>query len=261
MNNSKHAKSISIKHPFVIDGISVAETLKLRNMFQQIQQMGAVFCYAQKKGTKINVYLQDDQVFHAVENRSEYDRLDIILQKEKFIVGQILGHDNIFTERYLKINLYYDYVTGNHDDFEINELWARDLAANMRGINVPKATYVGEEQVNIANQIINDTIEVEVNDRNFAKIMDIIDPKHDGTMTKNLNIVAHIPEWASQVIYNLIDGHDDIWFGPSCNADVLDRVYKNGIAKGCVTSYRNNYDGTYCLGVKIMPHQNNFKSF
>ena len=253
MENSNHTKSISLKHPFTIDGISIAETLKLRNVFEQIQQMGAVFCYAQKSGKKINVYLQDNQLFHSVEKGLVYDKLYEILQKEQFIVGQILGHDKIFTERYLLINLYYDFVAGNHNDFEINELWARDIAANMRGIKVPKATYVGKEQANIATQIINDTIEVEVSNSNIDKIVDIIDPKHDGSMTKNLNIVAHIPDWASQVIYNLIEGHDDIWLGPSCNADVLDRVYKNGIAKGRVANYRNNYDGTYCLELIILP--------
>lgn len=105
MDNSNHTKSITLKHPFTIDSISIAETLKLRNMFEQIQQMGAVFCYAQKRDTKINVYLQDDQLFHSVEKRSEYDKLDEILQKEEFLVGQILGHDRIFTERYLLINL------------------------------------------------------------------------------------------------------------------------------------------------------------
>lgn len=123
----------------------------------------------------------------------------------------------------------------------------------MRGITVPKATYVGKEQANIAGQIINDSIEVEVSNSNFDKIVEIIDPKHDGSMTKNLNIVAHTPDWASQVVYNLIEGRDDIWLGPSCNADVLDRVYKNGIAKGRVTNYRNNFDGTYCLELIILP--------
>ena len=64
-------------------------------------------------------------------------------------------------------------------------------------------------------------------------------------MTMSLNVMAIIPNWASQAGYYILDGDKPIWLTQSYNADILDLVHQNGVKQGRVVSYHNNYDGTY----------------
>ena len=59
-----YIKFIMIRHPSKLEGISLAETYKLRDMFQQIMQKGSITCIAYKQGRKIGVYIEDGTLFH-----------------------------------------------------------------------------------------------------------------------------------------------------------------------------------------------------
>lgn len=248
MNDSNHTKSTTLKHPFKIEGASLAETYKLRNMFQQIMQQGSITCYAQKRGKKIGVYLEDGTLFHRVEEGIKYELLEIFLEREKILVGEICSHDTISVNRYFLIKLYYDYISGNHDKQDILRLWIRDGFANMRGITVPKAEYVGNrDMVNSVRDghLIDDTVDVEMDDNHFGDIVRAIDPKRDGSLVTDLMVMPFIPSWASQVAYYISTEKEPLWLGPSFNADILDIVQDGSKIRGRVVNYRNNYDGTY----------------
>ena len=145
MATNLHTKSVVIKHPFNINSGSVAELTKLRNLFVQIRDNGSVTCFAYKEGIHINVYLEDGSLFHPIVDSNDFVKVNKILQKEQLLVGEICGHATASTDRYLLIKLYYDYISGNHDNDDICRLWIRDTMANMKGVTVPKAQYVGKE--------------------------------------------------------------------------------------------------------------------
>lgn len=145
MKTNLHTKSVVIKYPFNINGGSIVELTKLRNLFMQIRDQGSVTCTAHKEGRLINVYLEDGSLFHTVVDSNDFIKVNKILQKEQLLVGEICGHETASTERYLLIKLYYDYISGNHDNDDICRLWIRDTMANMEGVTVPKAQYVGKE--------------------------------------------------------------------------------------------------------------------
>ncbi len=145
METNLHTKSIVIKHPFNINSGSISELTILRNLFIQIRDQGSITCIAYKEGKQINVYLEDGSLFHPIVDSHDFVKVNKILQKEQLLVGEICGHDTAFTDRYLLIKLYYDYISGNHDNDDICRLWIRDTTANMMGISVPKAQYVGKE--------------------------------------------------------------------------------------------------------------------
>ena len=248
MNNSNQTKSITLRHPFKIEGISLAETYKLRNMFQQIQRQGSITCFAQKRGKKIGVYLEDGTLFHLVEKGIKHELLEIYLEREKILVGEICGHDTISVNQYLLILLYYDYISGNHDKQDIVRLWIRDSFANMRGVSVPKAEYIGNmDMVNSVRDghFIDDTVDVEMDDNHFGDIVRAIDPKRNGSLVTDLIVMPFIPSWASQVAYYISTEKEPLWLGPSFNADILDIVQDGSKIRGRVVSYRDNYDGTY----------------
>ena len=126
----------------------------------------------------------------------------------------------------------------------------------MRGVSVPKAKYIGngirvDKTESSAAHFINDAVDVEMDDEHYGKIEKAIRSTRDGTITKVLNVVATIPQWASQVAYFVVTDDAPLWLAPSFNADVLDMVHQNGIAKGRVVSYHNNYNGTYHFEIKI----------
>lgn len=247
MNDSNYTKSITVKHPFRIDGASLSETYKLRNIFQQIMQQGSITCFAQKRGKKIGVYLEDGTMFHSVEEGTKHNLLDIILHHEKLLVGEICSHDTISVNQYFLIKLYYDYISGNHDKQDIIRLWIRDGFANMRGVSVPKAEYIGNmDMVNSVRDghFIDDIVDVEMDDNHFGNIVRVIDPKRNGLTTTDLKVVPFIPSWASQVAYYIATEKGPLWLGPSFNADILDIVQDGNQIRGRVVNYRNNYDGT-----------------
>lgn len=252
-NNSYHTKAITLRHPFKIEGISLAETYKLRNMFQQVMQQGSITCYAQKQGKKICVYLEDGTLFHCVEEGTKQKLLDLILQREKLLVGEICSHDTISVNQYFLIKLYYDYISGNHDKQDIVRLWIRDSLANMRGISVPKAKYIRsmDKVDKVEGNFIDDVVDVEMDDEHFRKVARAIDPRHDGSMAKVFNVVPFIPSWASQVAYYISTENEPLWVGPSFNADILDIVQQNSRIQGRVVSYLNNFDGTYHFELKF----------
>lgn len=145
MTTNLHTKSVVIKHPFNINSSSIVELTKLRNLFVQIRDQGSVTCIAYKEGRHINVYLEDGSLFHSIVDNNDFVKVNRILQKEQLLVGEICGHATASTDRYLLIKLYYDYISGNHDNDDICKLWIRDTMANMKGFTVPKAQYVGKE--------------------------------------------------------------------------------------------------------------------
>lgn len=248
MNDSTHTKSTTLKHPFSIEGASLAETYKIRNMIQQIMQQGSITCYAQKRGKKIGVYFEDGTLFHSVEEGAKHKLLDLILQDEKLLVGEICSHETIGFNQYFIIKLYYDYISGNHDKQDILRLWIRDGLANMRGVSVPKAEYIRNKDIDItlrAGHLIDDTVDIEMDDNHFGIIRRVIDPKRNGSLVTDLIVTPFIPSWASQVAYYIATEKEPLWLGPSFNADILDLVQDNKQIRGRVVSYRNNYDGTY----------------
>lgn len=248
-DSNNHTKAITLKHHFQIEGMSAAESLKMIKMIKRIQQEGSITCYAQKNGSKIGVYLEDGTLYHRVKKGTEQEEmLDTILQSEKLLVGEICSHDTIFTNRYFLIKLYYDYISGNHDKRDIARLWIRDSTANMLGISVPKAKYIeynNKKDKSRATHFIKDAVDVEMEEEHFRKVAKAIDPKQDGSMIKDDNILAIIPQWASQVVYFVDTNDEPLWIAPSFNADILDQVHQNDGIRGRVISYRNNYDGTY----------------
>lgn len=247
-NNSNHTKAITLRHPFKIEGMSLAETYKFRNMIQQIRQQGSITCFAQKRGRKIEVYLEDGTLFHSVEEGTKYKLLDIILQREKLLVGEICSHDTISVNQYFLINLYYDYISGNHDQQDIARLWVRDSLANMRGISVPKAKYIKNKDIVSTvrdGHYIDDTVDIEMDDNHFENIVRVIDPKRNGSIATGMNVVPFIPKWASQVAYYIATKNAPLWLGPSFKADILDIVQENKKIRGMVVSYHNNYNKTY----------------
>ena len=250
MNNSNHTKSITLKRPFSFQGVSIAEVLKLRNLFNELMQHRSISCYAQKRNGTINVYLEDGSLFHTVVDSMENEMLNRILLNEKLLYGEILGHSKINTDKYLLIKLYYDYISGNHDDWDILRLWMRDFAAQLHGVVVPKAKYIRIDKP-LTVHSIDDEVDVEMEVDDFEKIANIIDPKRDKSMTMSLNVMATIPNWASQAGYYILDGDKPIWLTQSYNADILDLVHQNGVIQGRVISYRNNYDGTYHFELKF----------
>ncbi len=248
MNDSNRTRSTTLKHPFKIEGASLAETYKLRNMFQQIQLQGSITCFAQKRGKKIGVYLEDGTLFHLVEEGIKHELLEVYLEREKILVGEICGHDTISVNRYFLIQLYYDYISGNHDKQDIVRLWIRDSIANMRGVSVPKAEYIRNNDKGItlrAGHLIDDTVDIEMDDNHFGNIRRFIDPKRNDSLVTDLIVIPFIPSWASQVAYYIATEKEPLWLGPSFNADILDLVQDNKKIRGRVVSYRNNYDGTY----------------
>lgn len=388
MEKFNRTKSITLKRPFSFEGVSMAEVYKLRNIFEQLQQHKSISCVAQKQGTSIRVYLDDGSLFHIIMDDTEYFTLNGILNKEKILVGEVYADERLATDKYLIIKLYYDYVSGNHDDSDICNLWLRDFAAKLREISVPKAKYVGKEskadklekesvgidfpcyededfdsfdftQCNythkelneeiisvtdkhqedlyhntpfvvlarqnpalpmlyefclpdgtmfgiigeddpeditlrkwigevgivpvtvqsyelsitgtlelhcrafkrksnnqklkdfVAAHFIEDTVDIEMDEDDFERISEIIDPEQDGSMTDNLNVVALIPNWASQAAYYIVREDERIWLAPSYNADILDQVHQNNWTQGRVVSYRDNYDGTYHFELKF----------
>ena len=100
-------------------------------------------------------------------------------------------------------------------------------------------------------QFIDDIVDIEIEDETFEKIVRIIDPQRNHSMTDILNVAALIPNWASQAGYYIVEDGEYIWLGPSYNADLLDQVHQNNLAAGRVVSYRNNYDGTYHFELKF----------
>lgn len=143
-NNLEHTKSITLKRSFRFEGVSIAEVYKIRDLLIQIREHGSVSCYAQRQGGRINVYLEDGSLFHTVGDRKDYEMLNQILQHENILCGEIFGHDKINIDKHLLIKLYYDYISGNHDDSDIVKLWMRDFIAQLQGVTVPKAKYVGK---------------------------------------------------------------------------------------------------------------------
>lgn len=387
MSSFNKTKSITIKHFFSFEGASISEVYKLQRTLKQLMEKGWLLCYAQKQGSSICVYHEDGSLFHTVTNTTEYNKLNKILQNEKLLIGEILYDDKISTDNYLLIKLFYDHISGNHNQKDIVRLWLRDLTAKEHCISVPKANYIGKEskadalekkstkiefpcyeddnyeyfdfdRINIHNelndeiisvtdkhqedlyhntpfvvlaeqnpalpsiydmclpngtmfsiigdeesedlklrkwiseigivpvtvqsyvkvstnclflhfrafkrksrcqevddfissQFIEDSIDIELEDGVFEKIVDIIDPNHDQSMTDNLNVGAIIPNWASQAGYFILNENEPIWLAPSYNADVLDQVHQNDGTRGRVISYRNNYDGTYHFELKF----------
>ena len=387
-DNSNHTKSITLKRPFSLQGVPIAEVLKLRNLFNELMQHRSVSCYAQKQNGSINVYLEDGTLFHTVVDSVENEMLNRILQNEKLLYGEISGHSKMNTDKHLLIKLYYDYISGNHDDLDIAILWMRDFAAQLHGVAVPKAKYVGKgskadnldkksvsidfpcyeddgydsfdfsklnathEELNgeiirltdlhqedlhhntpfvvlarqnpalpslyemclpdgsmfgiignegyengilrkwiaeigivpvtvqsyersisglltlncrafkkkcrnenvvdfISAHYIDDIVDIEIEDNAYQKIVKIIDPLRDHSMTEILNVVAMIPNWASQAGYYIVKDDEHIWLAPSFNADILDQVHLNKSAQGRVISYRDNHDGTYHFELKF----------
>ena len=254
MDKANHTKSITLKHPFSFEGVSIAEVLKLRNILNELMQHRSISCFAQKLSGKINVYLEDGSLFHTVVDSTEYEALNRILLNEKLLYGEISGHSKMNTDKHLLIKLYYDFIAGNHDDLDIIRLWMRDFAAQLHGVVVPKAKYIGDKNnadKPLASHFIDDAIDVEMEDDDFEKIAYIIDPKRDKSMTVNLDVMAIIPNWASQAGYFILDVDKPIWLAPSCNADLLDLVHQNGVKQGRVINYHNNYDGTYHFDLKF----------
>lgn len=387
MNNTNKTKSITLKHFFSFEGATISEVYKLQSTLKQLLENGWLLCYAIKQGSRICVYLEDGTLFHTVNDRTEYIKLNQIIQHEKLMIGEILYDDKISTDKYFLIKLYYDHISGNHIQKDIVRLWLRDLTAKEHNVSVPKAIYIGREskadalekkstkiefpcyedddyeyfdfdRINIHDEVndeiisvtdkhqedlyhntpfvvlaeqnpalpsiydmclpdgtmfsligdeepedlklrewiseigivpvtiqsftkvskdclflhfrafkrksrskeiddficahfIDDAIDIELEDDAYEKIIDIIDPNQDHSMTDELNVGAIIPNWASQVGYYILSEDEPIWLAPSYNADILDQVHQNKKSKGRVISYRNNYDGTYHFELKF----------
>ena len=103
----------------------------------------------------------------------------------------------------------------------------------------------------VSSHFINDIDDFEIDDDTYRKIVEIIDPRRDGSMTNALTVAAIIPNWASQAGYYILSDEAPIWLGPSMNADILDQVHQNEKALGRVISYRNNHNGTYHFELKF----------
>jgi hypothetical protein len=103
----------------------------------------------------------------------------------------------------------------------------------------------------VSAHFIEDTVEIEMDEEHFEKISEIIDPNQDGSMTDNLNVLAIVPKWASQVAYYIVGEDEPLWLAPSFNADILDQVHQNTSTQGRVVNYRDNYDGTYHFKLKF----------
>lgn len=255
IDNDSHTKSIILKHPFRIESMSLAENRKFRNMVEQVMQKGSIKCYAQNKRGKIFVYLEDGTLYHSVmKGTKQEEKIDHILQREGVLVGEVCSHDSISTNRYFLIKLYYDYISGNHDIQDIIRLWIRDSTASMLGIPVPKAKYVGDKNVKDKHNVthsIEDTVDIEMDDEHFREVVKAIDPHQDGSMANGFNVMAIIPQWASQAAYFVDTKDESLWIAPSFNADILDQVHQNEGIRGRVINYHNNYDGTYHFEFKF----------
>lgn len=258
MNNSERTKCVTLKHFFSFDDASVVEIYKVQKMCKQLLEVRSINCYAQKQFGSIAIFLEDGTLFHTVTNSAEYNMLNSILQKEKLLVGEVTGDLNFSTQHYFLIKLYYDYISGNHDPYDIIKLWMRDFEAKLLNISIPKAKYVGSgnkadalDKGSAYAHFIDDTDDIEIADNDYGRILDIIDPKHDHSMTEELNVAAIIPNWASQPGYYILSDYAPIWLAPSFNADIIDIAHQNHVTRGRVISYSDNYDGTYHFELKF----------
>lgn len=388
MENNSRTKNIDIVYPLNFRSQSMNELQMIHTILNQLKEGLNVTCYALNEDGNIHVYLDDGIFFCTIFDIKAKVLIKKVLEKEKILVGAICAEKDYVSNRNLLIKLYYDYISGNHNDEDIARLWIRDLTAQLYHISVPKAKYVGKEsmadkvekksidlhfpnyeddehdhldftKMNITGRqfnadikaktdehqkdiyhnspyvvlarqnpaipalfelctlngvmfevlteelpediklrewiqeeglipvtvqsykkessglitlnyrafkkkkkqmdvrqfveahFMNDIIDIELDENVFLQIANIIDPNQDGTMTKNLNVIARIPSWASQAAYYIVGNGEPIWLAPSYHPYILDQVHQNNGTQGRVISYRDNYDGTYHFELKF----------
>lgn len=382
-------KSIDIQYPINFRSNSINELQMIRGILDLLKEGINVTCYALYENGEIRVYLDDDSLFYSVVDIRTKVQIKRILGKEKILFGSICTDKNYGTHNHnLLIKLYYDYISGNHNDDDIALLWLRDLTAKLYQFSVPKAKYIGTKSladriekngidltfpcyeddehdyfdfskintigkhfnteiilkteehlkdlyhnppyVVLARQnpalpslyelstldggmfdvltdvlpediklrewikeeglvpvtvqsykkeasglltlnyrafkkkettsdvrqfvdahFMNDAFDTELDKEVFSKIVNIIDPHKDGSMTEDLNVLACIPDWASQAAYYIVGNGEPIWLSPSYHPDILDQVHQNNGTQGRVVKYRDNFDGTYHFELKF----------
>lgn len=263
METNKRTKYIDILYPLNFRSQSMIELQMCQTILNQLKDGLNVTCYALNEDGDIHVYLDDDNLFYTILDIKAKVMAKKILQKENILVGAIFADKEYISNHNLLIRLYYDYISGNHNDEDITRLWIRDLTAQLYHISVPKAKYVGTESMaNIVDKdsssfqfvdthYIYDTIDIELDEDVFWEIANIIDPNQDGTMTNNLNVIARTPSWSSQAAYYIVGQGGPIWLAPSYHPYILDQVHQTCGSQGRVVNYRDNYDGTYHFELKF----------
>ena len=382
-------KCIDIQYPINFRSNSINELQMIRSILDLLKDGVNVTCYALYENGEIRVFLEDESLFYSVVDIRTKVQIKRILEKEKILVGSICADkDYGINNHNLLIRLYYDYISGNHNDEDIAQLWQRDLIAKLYQFSVPKAKYIGTKSladriekngidltfpcyeddehdyfdfsrintigkhfneeiilktkehlkdlfhnppyVVLARQnpalpslyelstldgsmfdvltdvlpediklrewikeeglvpvtvqsykkeasglltlnyrafkkkettsdvrkfvdahFMNDIFDIELDKEDFFQIVNIIDPRKDGSMTENLNVLACIPGWASQVAYYIVGNGEPIWLSPSYHPDILDQVHQNNSTQGRVVNYRDNFDGTYHFELKF----------
>lgn len=387
IDKKNRTKCIEIEYTPNFKSHSANELQVLLKIMEQLRDGLNVTCYALNEGGKFQVYIDDDSYFCDIIDIKAKILIKRVIEKEKILVGAICIGKNFASTHKLLIKLYYDYISGNHVDEDITQLWIRDLTAQLH-IIVPQANYIGKEskadklekesvdigfpcyvdddfdsfdfvktnfthkesndeiiritdkhqedlyhnapfvvlarqnpalpalyelclpdgsmfdiigdedpediklrewiseigivpvtiqsyEKSISNLLelhyrafkrksknqklkdfvsahfIDDIVDIELENDVFEKIVDVIDPKFDGSMTENLNVLARIPKWASQAAYYIVDEDGPIWLAPSYHPDILDQVHQNNGTQGRVVSYQDNYDGTYHFELKF----------
>jgi len=263
MEINSRTKSIDILYPLNFRSMSMIELQMCQTILNRLKDGQNVICHALNEDGNIHVYLDDDNLFCTIMDLKAKVLTKRILQKENFLVGAISADKNYMSNHNLLIKLYYDYISGNHNDEDITRLWLRDLTAQLYNIPVPKANYVGTESTAnfvdkdssglrfVDTHYIYDTIDIELDEDVFWEIANIIDSRQDRTMPNNINVIARIPSWANQAAYYIVGQGEPIWLAPSYHPYLLDQVHQNGGSQGCVVSYRDNYDGTYHFELKF----------
>ena len=158
MENNKRTKSIDILYPLNFRSHSMIELRMCQSILNQLKDGLNVICYALNEDGDIHVYLEDDNLFYTILDIKAKVMAKRILQKENILVGAIYAGKDYISNHNLLIKLYYDYISGNHNDEDITRLWIRDLTAQLYHISVPKAKYVGTESM--ADKVENETIDL-----------------------------------------------------------------------------------------------------
>lgn len=141
-------KCIDIQYPINFRSNSINELQMIRSILDLLKDGMNVTCFALYEHGEILVYLDDDSLFYSVVDIRTKVQIKRILEKEKILVGSICTDKNYGIKNHnLLIKLYYDYISGNHNDEDIAHLWLRDLIAKLYQFSVPKAKYIGTKSL------------------------------------------------------------------------------------------------------------------
>ena len=158
MGINSRTKSIDILYPLNFRSQSMIELQMCQTILNQLKDGLNVTCYALNENGNIHVYLDDNNLFCTIHDIKAKVLTKRILEKENILVGAICADKDYVSNHNLLIKLYYDYISGNHNDEDITNLWIRDITAQLYHISVPKAKYVGTES--LADKVEKESIDL-----------------------------------------------------------------------------------------------------